>query len=191
MGLDMYLTRKFYVKNWDHMGPDEKHQITITKGGKPSGIPTDRIREVETDEIYWRKANAIHRWFVDNCQGGVDDCRSAYVEREKLQELLDLVTRVIKSSKLKASMIRNGYTIDEKGKKKYRMVKGKVMTNTKLAKELLPTQSGFFFGDTEYDQYYYEDLVFTRDEIIRVLAEDAKAREDGLRTGDFYYHSSW
>ena len=22
----------------------------------------------------WRKANAIHKWFVDNVQDGVDDC---------------------------------------------------------------------------------------------------------------------
>jgi hypothetical protein len=32
-----------------------------------------------------------------------------------------------------------------------------------VAKELLPTQAGFFFGSTDYDEYYYEDLVYTRD----------------------------
>ena len=26
------------------------------------------------------------------------------------------------------------------------------------AKELLPTQSGFFFGGTDYDEYYFEDV---------------------------------
>jgi hypothetical protein len=27
-----------------------------------------------------------------------------------------------------------------------------------IAKKLLPTQSGFFFGSTEYDDYYFEDV---------------------------------
>ena len=26
--------------------------------------------------LYWRKANAIHDWFVDNIQGGEDDCNA-------------------------------------------------------------------------------------------------------------------
>ena len=29
---------------------------------------------------------------------------------------------------------------------------------TKVSKSLLPTQEGFFFGDTTYSQYYYEDV---------------------------------
>ena len=35
MGLDMYLTRKTYVKQWSHQTPEERFEITITKGGKP------------------------------------------------------------------------------------------------------------------------------------------------------------
>ena len=37
---------------------------------------------------YWRKANAIHGWFVDNIQDGVDDQNEYYVSKEKLEELL-------------------------------------------------------------------------------------------------------
>lgn len=33
-----------------------------------------------------------------------------------------------------------------------------VLENHELAEELLPTQSGFFFGSTEYDEYYFEDV---------------------------------
>jgi hypothetical protein len=34
----------------------------------------------------------------------------------------------------------------------------KVLDNHKLADELLPTTSGFFFGDTNYDQWYFHDV---------------------------------
>ena len=30
--------------------------------------------------IYWRKANAIHGWFVKNAQQGIDDCRTYSVD---------------------------------------------------------------------------------------------------------------
>jgi hypothetical protein len=44
---------------------------------------------------YWRKANAIHRWFVDTCQDGNDDCRQSYVSREQLQKLLETCKAVL------------------------------------------------------------------------------------------------
>lgn len=50
----------------------------------------------ETKEIgYWRKANAIHRWFVENVQNGEDDCRDYFVTKEQLTELLNLVNQVL------------------------------------------------------------------------------------------------
>ena len=49
-----------------------------------------------TDEIgYWRKANHIHTWFVENIQAGVDDCRSYSVSQLQLKELLELCKRVL------------------------------------------------------------------------------------------------
>ena len=60
MGLDMYLHKKTYVKNWDHMKPEELHEITVKKGGKVrKDIKPDRINEVVEEVAYWRKANAI------------------------------------------------------------------------------------------------------------------------------------
>ena len=56
----------------------------------------------------------------------------------------------------------------------------KVIDNPKLAPNLLPSQSGFFFGDTEYDEYYFQDLKDTIEIIDRL--------KDG---GDYYYQSSW
>lgn len=66
MGLDMYLTKRIWV------GSDERAKATITG---VEGVKADRVKFIMEDAGYWRKANAIHRWFVDNVQHGDDDCR--------------------------------------------------------------------------------------------------------------------
>ena len=182
MGLDMYLNQKFYVKNWRHTELKDKYSITIRKGGKFTPIPTSKITYIETEVMYWRKANAIHKWFVDNVQGGNDDCGSYYVDREKLKELLAICTKIIEASKLVKSKVNNGYKI-EHGIETPIMEDGETIENPKVADELLPTQSGFFFGNTDYDQYYYEDIKYTKENLEKLLAED--------NGGDFEYHSSW
>jgi hypothetical protein len=48
----------------------------------------------------------------------------------------------------------------------------------------LPTASGFFFGSTEYDEWYWSDLEYTAKELDRVLAN---AKE----SDDFFYQASW
>jgi hypothetical protein len=53
------------------------------------------VKEVSIDAMYWRKANAIHGWFVEKCQGGRDECQETYVPREKLVELRDLCKSII------------------------------------------------------------------------------------------------
>lgn len=59
-----------------------------------------------------------------------------------------------------------------------------VIDNNKLAKKLLPTQSGFFFGGTEYDEYYFDTIKNTIEIIENVLKDDNTLSE-------FYYQSSW
>ena len=96
MGLDMYLSRKYHIKNWNFLEDKDRHAITITKGGKPSAIQTSKITDVITEEMYWRKANAIHNWFVNNVQDGNDNCNEYHVPREQLVKLLSIVNEIIK-----------------------------------------------------------------------------------------------
>jgi hypothetical protein len=49
---------------------------------------------------YWRKANAIHKWFVDNVQRGEDDCMSYHVSAEQLTELRDTCVKVLNDRSL-------------------------------------------------------------------------------------------
>ena len=58
----------------------------------------------------------------------------------------------------------------------------KVKADNTLADELLPSASGFFFGGTEYDEWYFSGIDNTID-ILKEALEDAN--------GDYYYSSSW
>jgi len=98
MGLDMYLSKRTYVKRWDHQKPESQHEVIVNRGGKPrEDIDNNRISEVVEEVMYWRKANAIHSWFVQNVQEGVDDCKEYLVGEEKLQELIDLCSKVVET----------------------------------------------------------------------------------------------
>jgi len=156
MGLDQYLYKKTYVKNWDHMKPEEQHEVIVKRGGEVlHDIKPERIANVTEDVCKWRKFNALHKWFVENCQDGEDDCREYYVSREQLTELLEILNKV------------KEFKTDP--------------TNKEL-ENLLPTTSGFFFGGTAYDEYYFDEVERT----IEILSELLK--EEG---GDYYYDSSW
>jgi len=187
MGLDMYLAKKHYIQNWDHMPPEQRYSVSVRQGGKRlKTIKPKRISYVVEEVAYWRKANQIHKWFVDNVQGGNDDCKEYYVEREQLRELLATVITVLQGSQLVAGKITNGYTLTSTGTEVVRnpiVEDGQRIADPSVANALLPTQEGFFFGGNEYDQYYYEDLKYTRETLSELLAE-----EDN---GEFYYHSSW
>ncbi len=83
MGLDMYLNAKRYF--WD----DEAPKLDCV----PAGY---EVKEISVLAAYWRKANAIHHWFVVNVQDGVDNCRPHEVSREKLITLLELCRAILK-----------------------------------------------------------------------------------------------
>lgn len=55
--------------------------------------------------------------------------------------------------------------------------------NKPKAKELLPTQDGFFFGSTQYDEWYWNDVEYS----IRLFEEVLKLPE-GIT---IYYQASW
>ena len=108
---------------------------------------------VEVEEIYWRKANFVHKYFThDWMERGFegDDCVPFPTTREELSQLAALCDEVLETPH--------------------------------LAPHLLPTMSGFFFGSTNYDEWYFKDVKFTRDEIRRLLNES---------TDEDFYYEAW
>jgi hypothetical protein len=61
----------------------------------------------------------------------------------------------------------------------------KVLADRNLAHELLPTSEGFFFGTTQYDEWYFKGLEKTQFRIEKYL------RSPQFNEYDFYYQSSW
>jgi hypothetical protein len=83
MGLDMYLTGK------RHLFRQRDQAAAETIGDLEIGANGMRVTGVDCEAMYWRKANAIHGWFVENVQDGTDDCREYEVTTEKLTALVD------------------------------------------------------------------------------------------------------
>ena len=160
MGLDMYL-EKCNRKAWSYKDLDidnvKENNPALYEEIKPFITVRGNYYKWESifEEVgYWRKANAIHKWFVDNVQGGVDNCGYYEVTKEKAHELL-VVCRNVKTEP------------------QY------------VAKSLLPTQEGFFFGSTDYDEGYFDDIEETITILTKALEETDFDKEM------LVYSSSW
>ena len=88
---------------------------------------------------YWRKANQIRNFFVNNIDdfNYEDNFGDYVVSKELLEKLLK--------------------TIDE------------VLDDHSKAAELLPTSEGFFFGSQDYDEWYFRELEDTKNNIQQIL----------------------
>ena len=157
MGLDMYLYRREYVSGWENTFISEKPGMTELYAAIADYFETGRCdgsphMYVDICVAYWRKANAIHKWFC-SLDEDKDECQKIYVTMDNLLELRDLCQRVF--------------------------------DDPSLAEELLPSQAGFFFGSTDYDDWYITDIKLTIDQIDRILKP---IKSD---YADFIYRASW
>lgn len=160
MGLDMYLFEVPKEFAGDPYLPEEElalipkeQRVYRHKWEEPYPRDGDFYHRPGVREMaYWRKVNAIHQWFVENVQGGEDECNPHRVTTAQLRVLADLVETAL--------------------------------TTPARAASLLPTASGFFFGSTEYDEYYFQDLKETQQMLEKALAEHREGT-------DLVYLSSW
>lgn len=140
----MYLDGRMYMSKYDKSPEYKKISELFNK-------EIGELKGIEFEVMYWRKANWIHKWFVDNVQNGNDDCGDYHVHEEVLTKLRDTISEVL----------------------------------TNKNPELLPPQSGFFFGNTEINDYYYQSLSETLERLNFILSSDL------FKEIDFYYSSSW
>jgi hypothetical protein len=82
MGLDMYLYARQFAFN------GFKNQDLYNKLVQEAPFALDTAT-LQVQVAYWRKANQIHKWFVDHVQDGNDNCEEYRVTRDQLQLLLD------------------------------------------------------------------------------------------------------
>lgn len=147
----------------------------------------ERLSNFTHDEVgYWRKANQIHAWFVDNVQNKIDDCGYYEVSKESLKELYDACQRILISVQ---EVIDNDeryahLTVREFIDRNESLSELKGFDELDFSKDL-PTRDGFFFGGTNYDIWYLYDIVQTVDILIPILEEE---QDNNIV---YIYHSSW
>ena len=71
-----------------------------------------------------------HNWLLPFFEYG-QNCSDKVIEKDELEHFIETARQVLEASPDK---------------------------RIEVAKEVLPTEAGFFFGDTEYDDYYFECL---------------------------------
>jgi hypothetical protein len=152
------------------------------------------LMDAEGAEVgYWRKANAIHGWFVRELAGGVDECQPIHVSRENLITLRQLCLEALRDrniNEVPEAPTRSEISLDDN------QDIGKILAE-RMASEatiavmerdfddasdpLRPT-AGFFFGGNQKDEYYYQDLM----ETINIISQALSGGGDA-----FIYQASW
>jgi len=156
----MYLSAEVFIGGSYHKIEPEKIEVSSrfkeTNDQSPEQwepYPTEDIDSITYQVGYWRKANQIHGWFVDNVQHGEDDCRYHDVSEEQLEKLQSICVELLQSR------------------------------DKEKALELLPVRKGFFFGrynpkeDGFWEDYWY-DLETTVKAVTKALEYISRFRAD-------------
>ena len=206
MGLDMYLYAEKHVTNasrdFIEKFPEYAKEVAqyeaVMSGSGMHSLPTPEYGGATITKCvgYWRKANSIHGWIVRNLAEGVDECQRINMSREDLISLRDSCVKEL-DNRSNALPIKEpkSISISDTGDESLvatsiaNAIKQEALKkNTEVALadplELAPT-SGFFFGNTEKDEYYYSDIEHTVDMLNSLLA----GTQDEAYS--FYYQASW
>lgn len=130
--------------------------------------------------MYWRKANQIHGWFVENTEELEAD-RKYSVSKVDLEVLLETCRKIMellatapKTTKQVVGGWKNGeeYMVDVE------------VYDNKVLNDILPPTEGFFFGSDTIDNYYKEMIL----ETIKFLEEELPNCDEDA---EFEYYASW
>lgn len=172
MGLDMYLEirREEYVSRYTKSKTLKREWSKFIKENGPGlvSVEPDMVCRKTTWEVgYWRKANQIHNWFLEHC-GPRDHDGEVIDDCRSIEVSVSKLEQLLEECKM-------------------------VLADHSLAQIYLPTKSGFFFGTTEYDEYYFEDLEHTV-KVLEPVIEFMHNIKDKCKSNDWYdviYSASW
>lgn len=111
----------------------------------------------------WHNANAIHNWFCNHCEC-LEDQVLYKVTREDVLRLVGTICRVLAASEV--------------------IPETNTIRDPSLAQELLPTYKGYFFGSTDYDNRYIDQLEFSIEELGKALGAMEK-------NSVLFYYANW
>jgi len=181
MGLDMYLHRNldqkallndkkvlFNIAPAIEADQNDEKATALNNTIIEALTPADDIYNTTVSVLagYWRKANAIHNWIL-NKTNEEDNCQNIDISKETLQAFLVDINYVLDSHESE----------DEA---------------ESIALETIPPTEGFFFGDSDIDDYYYESLVDTKHIIEKELRLEKELTEAGFEFAiSWTYRASW
>lgn len=148
---------EIYLPLWEHYGESPARRMAedvltaadmlhLVTPESPSGA----LRYEEGNVVvmahcfYWRKANAIHAWFVRECQDGVDECQESEVSVEQIAQLVTHCRSALEA-----------YHADD----------------IDTAQSIMSPQSGFFFGGTDMDEWWAKDMETTIEGLEKVVRD--------------------
>lgn len=173
----MYIYKKRYLYNVKDV--ELKINNKIVDVVNLNNLVFEEVYWYWSEEVYWRKVNAVHGWFVSNIQDGNDDCKEYYVSTNDFIKLVEDCKKDLEYFKTLDYDIKietNKHTIT----RSYKIYKN--VDESELNLNLI---EGFFFGNNEYDSDYVEDLEDTIEKIETLLSKEDYA------CYDYYYQSSW
>jgi len=98
MGLDMYLIKRSYIGAiYDHN--NVRGTLSITRRGHKLPIKLGRVRTIDEQVGYWRKAYFVDTWLSSHIPGGVKECRPHYVPIETIKALYEEISRRLHDNK--------------------------------------------------------------------------------------------
>ena len=156
MGLDMYLTGKRYISKHFNEGD------------------TERAEAIQ--KLFPELAGKQGRW------GDESPVKQVEIEAgywRKANQIHDWFVREVQGGEDNCAP----YYVAREQLLELKKLCEQVLADRSKAAELLPTASGFFFGGTDYDDWYFQDL----EQTIRII-DDALALPTSW---DFEYRSSW
>lgn len=110
MGLDQYLYASKYSSRLFDEDTFEKLKSALGDDKKylNENLPSISLK---IKVGYWRKSNQIHKWFVNTCQKGNDDCGTYSIRREHLQSLKETCEQVLadKSKAVELLPVQEGF----------------------------------------------------------------------------------
>ena len=136
-----------------------------------------KVRRQRKELSYFGKVNFLVKFFndkiVEYCGGTILDGLDIPITKEWCEELLEKCNKVVdKYNKLSTS-----YTPDTNGDNA-NLFESQEANDlfAKFASETLPTMAGFFYGSTDYDEWYLADV----NDVIEHLKNDILPEFDKL-----------
>jgi hypothetical protein len=105
MGLDQYLTARKYVSTYREQDNELREKLIATLALTENHYSDEFGFSIEVPRHYWRKANQIHGWFVENIQGGEDDCKDYHFTVGDIIPLRDLCKQVLDNHELAEDLL--------------------------------------------------------------------------------------